>query len=153
MITDALTAVSGSITGNTVTGQDFKGNGTTVVSTNTIDLGVARDIGEGAPLYARVEVTVAAAGGTSVEFQAISSAAADLSTPTVLGTSGAIAVASLTAGAKVAFRINPKLASNGQRYLGIQAVNVGNNTAISAYADFGLEIQDTKNYASGFAVL
>lgn len=155
MYVDSLLAVSGSISGNTVTGQAVSGNGTTVVSTNAVDLGAARDMFEGDDhLLARVEMTVAAAGGTSMEFQIITSASANLSSPTVIGTSGAIAVASLTAGARLAVKGNPKLASLGQRYLGIQVVNVGINIAGSIYADFGAELQDgQKFYPVGFAVL
>lgn len=155
MYVDSLLAVSGSISGNTVTGQAVNGNGTTVVSTNTIDLGVARDMFEGDDhLFARIEMTAAATGGTSMEFQVITSASSNLSSPTVIGTSGAIAVATLIQGYRIAVQGNPKLASLGQRYLGLQCVNVGNNTAGSIYGDFGAELQDgQKFYANGFAVL
>lgn len=154
MFADGLLAVAGSISGNTVSGQALNGNGTTVVSTNTIDLNTARDIGEGEDLYEHVEITVAFTGGTSAEFQIIESASANLSSPTVIGTTGPIPVASLTLGARFAARLNVQLASLGQRYLGIQCVNVGNNTAGSAFVDFGPGIQDgQKMYASGFSVL
>lgn len=154
MILDALLALSGSISGNTVTGQDVHATGATVLSTNTVDLGVARDIGEGKDLYGRVEVTVAGAAGTSVEFQFIAADAANLTgNVTVIGTTGAIPVASLTLGARFACVLNPRLASKGQRYLGMQAVNVGAMTGITVYADVGLEVADFKTYASGFAVL
>lgn len=155
MIVDALLAVSGSISGNTVTGQTVTGNGVTVVSTNTIDLGASgRDLGEGEDIFARYEVTTAFSGGTSVEVQVITSANANLSSPTVLGTSGAIATATLAAGYRGVIDFNPQLASKGLRYFGLQYVIVGNMTAGAMYADFGTEIQDgQKFYASGFAVL
>lgn len=155
MITDALLAVSGSITGNTITPQSIFASGATVVSTNTIDLGVARDMFEGDDhLFARGEIVAAVTGGTSVEIQIITSASANLGTPTVIGTSGAIPVATLVAGYRFAIQGNPKLASTGQRYLGLQYVNVGANTTGTAYADFGAELQDgQKFYGSGFAVL
>lgn len=154
MIVDANLALSGSITGNTVTGQDVHATGATVDSTNVVDLGTARDIGEGEDLYGRVEVTVPGAAGTSVEFQFVACDDASFTNPTVIGTTGAIATASLTAGAKFACKLNPRLASLGQRYIGMQAVNVGAMTGITVYADIGLEIQDgQKNYASGFSVL
>ena len=153
MIVDGLLAVSGSITGNTLTGQTVTGNGTTVVSANTIDLSQARDIGEGEAMYERVEVTTAFVGGTSVEAQIIVSASANLGTPTVIGTTGAIPVASLVAGARFAARMNAQIASLGMRYLGIQYVIVGNMTAGGVYADFGPGFQDgQKFYPSGFAV-
>lgn len=156
MIVDAALALSGSILGNTVTGQNVFGNGTSVLSTNTVDLGIARDIGEGSDfVFGRFEVTTAFAGGTSCEFQVITADDAALSTNvTVLGTTGAIAVASLTAGARFACDVNPRIASKGQRYIGLRAVNVGNNTAGAIYGDVGAEIQDgQKFYGSGFAVL
>ena len=64
-------------------------NAATYVSTNTVDLGVARDIGNGQTLYVDFIVDDAFTGGTSVQFQVISSAAANLGTPTVLATTPA----------------------------------------------------------------
>ena len=155
MMIDQFLTLCGSILGNTITPLSMSGNGTTVLSTNTIDLGVAKDFGEGDPLYARVQVnTTAFTGGTSAEFQVIQADAANLTgNVTVVGTTGAIPVASLVLGARFAARINPRLMNQGQRYLGLQCVNVGNNTAGSVFADIGKEIQDHKNYANGFAVL
>jgi len=155
MIVDALLALSGSILGNTITGQDVHATDASVLSANTLDLGVARDIGEGQNLFGRFEVTVAASGGTSTEMQVIAADAANLTgNVAVLGTTGAIPVASLTAGARFACLVNPRLASKGQRYLGLRYVSVGAVTAITVYGDVGLEVQDgQKMYASGFAVL
>lgn len=163
MYVDAFLALVGSISGNTVTGGNVFGNGTTLVSTNTIDLasggiptsGQIRDIGGGTDkARLRVEVTTAASGGTSMEFQVISTDNANLTgNVTVIGTTGAIPVASLTAGARFMAEINTRLLSRGQRYLGMQTVNVGNNTAGAIYADIGPDLEDFKAYASGFAVL
>lgn len=155
MYTDALLALSGSISGNTVTYQSTNGTDTSVLSTNTVDLGIARDMGEGNDLFGRFEVGTAASGGTSVEFQVIATDAANLTgNVTVIGTTGAIAVASLTAGARFACDINPRLASKGQRYLGLRYVTVGAVTALTTYGDIGVEVQDgAKFYANGFAVL
>ena len=74
---------------------------TTAFSTDTIDLGVARDVGEGTALYMNFCVTTALANGTSVKFEVVSSANANLSSPTVIGSSDAIVTASLTAGKNV----------------------------------------------------
>lgn len=154
MIVDALLAVSGSITGNTLTGQNVFATNANVTSTNTIDLLQNRDIGEGQDLYGRVEVTTAATGGTSIEFQYIVADDAALTTNvTVIGTTGAIVVASLTAGARFACKLAPRLGSLSQRYLGMRAVNIGANTTGAVYADIGAEIADNKVYASGFTVL
>jgi hypothetical protein len=68
---DALLMLSGSISGNTVSYQSASGTDTSVLSTNTIDLGIARDVGEGQPLFGNFEVGTAASGGTSIELQII----------------------------------------------------------------------------------
>lgn len=127
---------------------------TTAVSTDTVDLGTARDIGAGEDLYMHFTVGTAFAGGTSTEFQVIGSANADLSSPTVLGSSGAIATAGLTAGRRVAVRVNPFINSLGQRYFGARYVVVGTNTTGTVSADVVHGVQDQgKNYASGFSVV
>jgi hypothetical protein len=163
MYVDALLALSGSISGNTVTGQTVFSAGTSVLSTNTVDLasggipsGQVRDIGEGSDFaFGRFEVTVAAVGGTSMEFQIITADDAALTTNVkVLGTTGAIPVASLTLGSRFACDINPVIGSKGQRYVGGRTVSVGTTTAGSIYADIGAEIQDgQKFFPNGFAVL
>jgi hypothetical protein len=127
---------------------------TTAVSTNTIDLSVARDIGEGKELLMNFAVTTEFAGGTSVKFEVISSAAADLSSPTVIGSSDAVVTADLVAGKNVAVGINPQIASTGQRYLGARYTVSGTYTAGKVTADIVETIQDGKKfYASGFTVV
>lgn len=125
---------------------------TTAVSTDTVDLGTARDIGAGENLYMNFTVGTAFAGGTSTEFQVISSASADLSSPTVIGSSGAVATAGLTAGKRLAVRVNPTINGNGQRYFGARYVVVGTNSAGTVTADVVHGVQDQKSYASGFTV-
>lgn len=142
MITDALLRVS-----------DAQALTTTAVSTNTIDLVQARDMGEGRDLYFNFAMITAAAGGTSVKFEVISSAAAALTSPTVIGSSDAIVTASLPIGTNVAVRVNPALASLGQRYLGTRYTIVGTYTGGTVTADLVTDIQDGKKfYASGFSV-
>lgn len=142
MITDALLRVS-----------DAQALTTTAVSTNTIDLGTARDMGEGRELYFNFAMITATAGGTSVKFEVISSAAAALTSPTVIGSSDAIVNASLTIGTNVAVRVNPALASLGQRYLGTRYTIVGTFTAGTVTADLVADVGDGKKfYASGFSV-
>lgn len=155
MIVDANLQVSGTITGNTVTGQTVTGTNTSVLSTNTIDLLQNRDIGEGKDLYLRSQVVTAVAGATSIEIQAIAADDAALtSNVTVIASTGAIPLASLTAGARFAAEVNPRIANKGQRYLGARYVIVGIGTAGAFVSDFGIEIQDgQKFYPSGFAVI
>jgi hypothetical protein len=143
MITDKLLRVS-----------DAQALTTTAVSTDTIDLSIARDIGEGEALYMNFAVTTALAGGTSVKFEVISSAAANLGSPTVIGSSDAIVTADLVAGKNVAVRINPQIASNGQRYLGARYTISGTYTSGAVTADVVMNIQDGRSfYASGFTVV
>ncbi|BCB27053.1 phage protein [Sulfurimicrobium lacus] len=130
------------------------------VSTNTIDLGVARDIGQGEDLYAAFTVDVAptAAGAATVQFQIITSAAADLSSPTVIGETDAIPITDLTIHRKPIVLPIPSaqlLAQPiGQRYFGVRyTVGTGPLTA----GAFSCNIVDNdpgvgKNYPSGFSV-
>lgn len=125
----------------------------TAVSTDTIDLKVARDMGEGHNLFMNFAVTAALTGGTSVKFEVISSANANLSSPTVIGSSDAIVTADLTAGKNVAVAINPQIASNGQQYLGARYTVSGTYSAGTVTADIVETVQDgQKYYASGFSV-
>jgi hypothetical protein len=143
MITDKLLRVS---EGQALT--------TTAVSTDTIDLSIARDIGEGEALYMNFAVITALTGGTSVKFEVISSAAANLGSPTVIGSSDAIVTADLVAGRNVAVRINPQIATNGQRYLGARYTISGTYSAGTVTADVVMNIQDGRSfYASGFTVV
>ncbi len=144
MITDKLLRVS---TDQAVT--------TTAVSTDTVDLSVARDMGEGGDLYMNFAMTEAFAGGTSTNFEIIIADNAALSSNVVvIGASGAIVTASLTLGTNVAVRLNPQIASLGKRYLGARYTVSGTNTAGKVVADIVMDIQDGKKfYASGFAVV
>ncbi len=142
MITDALLRVS-----------EDQALTTTAFSTNTIDLSVARDVGEGTALYMNFAVTTALANGTSVKFEVVSSANANLGTPTVIGSSDAILTAALTAGKNVVVRINPDVAGKGQRYLGARYTIAGTFNAGKVTADVVETIGDgQKYYASGFTV-
>lgn len=132
----------------------------TAVSTNTIDLGVARDLGPGKQLYAvfGVDVAATAAGAATVNFQVITSAAAALTSPSIVAQTDAIAKTELTLARKpFAVAITPAMIAanpNGQRYLGVQyTVSTGPLTAGS----FTCYVTDTlppgtEYYASGFTV-
>ena len=128
---------------------------TTAVSSDTIDLSVARDIGEGHNLLMNFAVTEAFAGGTSTTFEVIiADNAALTSNVTVVGSSNAVATANLTLGTNVAVRINPLIGSLGKRYIGARYTVSGTNTAGKVTADVVETIQDGKKfYASGFTVV
>lgn len=90
----------------------------TAVSTNTIDLASTYDIGRGPNLRARAQIDTAftrAAGALNVNFLLITSASADLSTPTTIYDSGAIAKATLVAGY---IPIDIVVPTTAQRYIG-----------------------------------
>ena len=132
----------------------------TAVSTNTIDLGAARDLGQGRDLYAvfGVDEAATAAGAATVNFQIISSASANLSSPTILAQTDAIPKTDLTLGRKPIALCVPSailLAQPiGQRYLGVQytvatgPLTAGKFTCHIADCDPGVG----KNYPSGFTV-
>ena len=142
MITDSLLRVS-----------EDQALTTTAVSTNTGDLSVARDIGEGTALYMNFAVTTALANGTSVKFEVVTSANANLSSPTVVGSSDAVLTAALTAGKNVVVRINPDIGGKGKRYLGARYTVSGTYNAGKVTADVVETIGDgQKYYASGFTV-
>lgn len=144
MITDKFLRVS-----------DAQAVTTTAVSTDSIDLSLARDIGEGQDVVFNFSVGTAFAGGTSVQFEVIVADNAALTTnPVAVGSSAAIATASLTAGKMEAVRVNPQIASLGKRYMGARYTVVGTMTAGTVTADVVETIQDgRKAYASGFTVV
>ena len=145
MITDKLLRVS---TDQAVT--------SSAVSTDTIDLSVARDIGEGKKLIMNFAVTEAATadGAATVTFQVIGSTSANLSSPVVLGSTGAIAKADLALGKNIAVDFNTLIGSKGYRYIGANyVVATGPLTAGKFTADVVETVQDGKKfYASGFTV-
>lgn len=126
------------------------------ISTNAVDLGTARDIGEGASeLLARVQVNTTFTGLTALTMEVIASSdAASTTNVVVIGSSGAVPVASLVAGARFAIELNPLIASKGQRYVAIRYTPTGVGTGGAVTADLGAEIQDgQKFYATGIAVI
>ena len=144
MITDKLLRVS---TDQALT--------TTAVSSDTIDLSIARDIGEGNELYMNFAVTTALAGGTSVKFEVIQADNAALSSNVqVIGSSDAVLTAALVAGYNTAVRINPQIGSKGKQYIGARYTISGTYTSGAVTADVVMNIQDGKKfYASGFTVV
>lgn len=130
----------------------------TAVSTNTIPLGNARDLGPGEDIYANITVDEAAtaAGAATVTFEVITSAAADLSSPTVVAATGAIAKADLTVGRDpINISIPPHISQEkGQAYIGLRyTVATGPLTAgkFTCYLS-NSSISKQKSYPSGFTV-
>lgn len=132
----------------------------TAVSTNTLDLGVARDVGAGECMYLVITVDEAAtaAGAATVAFQVITSAAAALTSPTILAQTDALAKTELTLNRRPIVLEIPRAmllaAPTAQRYLGVQyTVATGPLTAGKFTANIVRDVQDiAKYYSSGFAV-
>jgi hypothetical protein len=143
MITDAFLRVSDA---QAITGD--------AASTNTIDLSVARDIGEGQPLYMVFTVTEAFNNLTSMLLEVVISDSANLGTPTILAMQNAL-LAGLTVGAQFTVVIPPSVGSLGKRYLGAYYDVTGTNPSTGKVtADIVTSIQDgKKSYASGFTVV
>ena len=97
-------------------------------------------------------VATAFTGGTSCTFNVFTATDTGTTGRVVVGTSGAIPVASLIAGAQLYVRINPVLGV-GQRYLTADAVMSGTSTVGAIFGDIVTDIADSKKfYGSGFVV-
>ena len=162
MIIDNNLILSGSVSGNTWTGQTVTGTNTSVLSTNTIDLAPLTiggnqpiDMGQGESLEVLIEVTTAASGGTSVQFQLIEADDAALTTNVqVIVQTDAIAVATLTAGTLIPLHYDRAAPYAPRRYIGLRYQLVG---AVAAGAYIGTivkNVQDAKNiyFNSGFSI-
>ncbi len=141
----------------------------TYVSTNTIDLSVNRDIGAGDELKTLWNVEVAYVGGTSIQFQQILSAAANLSSPVVIDVGVIVPLANLVLGALVVRSIPELLGgpagvtaptsgaggigSVGLRYFGTQSVSLGTFSAGQHSTRIVKDVIDVKHYASGWTIL
>lgn len=129
----------------------------TTVSTNSIDLGAPDTVVAGfqargaaindmpvrfQELLVQVDATILASGGAAtIDFQLISSASANLGTPTVLQTTGALSKAILLAGYQARLKIPPGIT---QRYLGLQMVVATNDiTTGSVTAGLADAVQST----------
>ena len=157
MILDTKLVVSGTVPASgVITGQAaLPVSGTPVVSTDSIDLISVRDIGEGDDLYMMFTVVAAYNTLTSLQFDVIAASNDALTSDVVVaGSSGAVPLASLTAKAQFAVRINPQLFSKGTQYIGARYVTLGSTpTTGSVNAYVVTDIGDgRKFYPSGFAI-
>ena len=123
----------------------------TILSTNTIDLASARDIGIGDNLDLFIRVIAPLVGGTSVQFAYVTSANADLSSPNVIVQSPPVPAASLTAGSEWLRVRVPALSDTATRlrYIGVQYVINGTFTAGTVTAGLVLDREGLASYPSG----
>jgi hypothetical protein len=98
-------------------------------STGSVDLGVARDIAKGKPLYAVVVVDEAFAGGTSVQFHVVTDTVATLGSPTYHTETIAIVTDDLTLGREPIVLPVGEIDSDRERYIGMYYTVVGTYTA------------------------
>lgn len=125
---------------------------TTAASTDIVDLGAARDMGNGEPLELVILVTqtVTAAGAATVTFTLETDDNAGFSSPVVLASSGTIGKAALAAGTEV---LRVKLPLDAERYLRINyIVATGPLTAGTFTAFLAHDRQASRACASGFTV-
>lgn len=131
----------------------------TTVSTNSIDLGVAgtmppgfqargnapHDLGTGAfpgKLLVQVDTTFTSGGAGTLRVDLITSASANLGSPTILESTPALALATLVAGYQ--FRLALPVGIT-QRYLGVQyVIATADMTAGSITAGFLIDKQTTR---------
>jgi len=152
MITDVLLTVSGA--NNPVSAISGQAITADAVSTNVIDLGTARDIGEGEDLYMVFTVVTAFNNLTSLTMEIVTDDNDSMSSPTAIASTGAVVLANLTAGKQYVVRIPPQVASLGERYLAARYDVTGTAPSTgSILAQIVKDIQDgRKFYASGFSV-
>ncbi len=112
--------------------QSLAGAAATTVATNVLDLQSAnKNLGIGIEGRIVAFVTTAFAGGTSVKCEAITSASADMSSPTVVATGATVVTASAIDGATL---LDVKLPNTTQRYISVRYTTVGTTTTGTVFA-------------------
>lgn len=118
-------------------GQAVAGTGA-LLSTDKIDLGPARDIGAGTPVWFYHNIQGTLAGGTSIEFEIVTSSVADFASDVeVIGTTGPIALANITPLPYLTFQPLPRVSGTGRkakRYLAVRAVREGTFTGTAVWS-------------------
>jgi len=128
-------------------------DGATVLVGDVVDLGAGGTGFLGKQMYLVLQVTTDFAGGTSVNFQLASDAAAAIATDGSASEhfeTGAIPIATLVEGYTIVVPVPPRGGVNEfERYLGILAVNAGTNTAGAINAFLTMDPTLWKSYADG----
>ncbi|RMD00063.1 hypothetical protein EAY64_05555 [Aquitalea palustris] len=166
MYVDSLLQLSGSITGNTVSGQLVTATGNTL-STNVIDLAgvgtgnTARDIGQGEALEIAIEImqTLTSSGAATVQFQLVEADDSAISTNVnVIVQTDAYAYTALTAGTLVPLHWDRAAPYQARRYIALRYV-IGTAALTNATGQFFAatvkNFQDKGNntlFNSGFTV-
>lgn len=122
--------------------------GTPGFTTDTLGNTPGNDPGKSPELDVLITVTEAFAGGDSVNFQVGADDSAAFGSPTVLATTGAIAIASLVPG-YVARLSLPAGRAAADRYLGVQYVTLGASSMSAGKVTAGLVMRGGKQSAPG----
>jgi len=142
---DKLSEFADAVTLTTTTGTNNHGS--------AIDSSVARDLGNGQPVYLNIHIatTVTSAGAATVAFQLVSDGTSSISTTTqtIHATTAAIGKASLVAGYRMTLML-PLEDPDYERYIGVQAI-VGTAALTAGAADAYLSFDpgNWKAYAEG----
>ncbi|CAB4120819.1 hypothetical protein UFOVP5_56 [uncultured Caudovirales phage] len=164
MILDNFYTLSGAVSAaGVLSGQSVTGTNTSVLSTNSVDLGPLLlggnqpgDIGAGEPLDIMFSILAAPTVGTSVQFQLIQADDTVLSTNVqVINQTDAFPIASLPINTLVPLHWDRAAPYAPKRYIGARYVLVGAIASTSIFASLGKHPQDVKNlfFKSGYAVL
>jgi len=126
---------------------DVSGSAGSALVGDVINLQEARDMGNGQPIYLVVNYPEAVSGGTSIDIQLRSDAAAAISptTGTLHASTGAVAVASLTAGRTFVFAL-PLEGLEYEQYLGVTVTRVGTVSTASVNAFLTYDPKGWKSY-------
>jgi len=120
-------------------GQDISQVAATYLSTNVVDLGSARDIGNGQPLYLVIQIDTAVVGSSStIQFRLRSDSTASIHATTSTGhyDSGAIAEADLIIGYQLIIPLPPEGSNAYEQFLGVQAIVGTATTTAGTYSAF-----------------
>ena len=123
----------------------------TAISTDVYDQGVnGGNLGAGQPLMFEALVTDDFAGATSVEVQLVGADNAALtSNPVIIESSGAVALADLTAGYRFAGTAN---LHEAKQFIGFKYVVVGPATGGTVTSFINLDVNAYTSYAAGYDV-
>lgn len=131
------------------------GAGTNLIG-NVMDLGGARDIGQGKTVYLVIQVSTAFAGGTAMQFVLASDAQAAISTDgseSRHALSDVFADADLVAGFQIVVPLPMGDVANSvtpyERFLGILGVGTGTHTAGAIKAFLTLDPHGWRSYPDG----
>lgn len=118
--------------------QDISQVAGTYLSTNQVDMSVARDLGNGQPVYLVIQIDAAVVGTSSTvnfRLRSDSSAAVHATTSTAHLETGAIAEAVLVAGHQIVMAL-PQEGNIYEQFLGVQAIIGAATTSAGTFSAF-----------------